>query len=259
VDLHDYADVAENYDNYISIIDNTPDFLDFYLDCAKRYGQGAIIDIACGTGAVLLPLAEQGYDIDGTDLSEAMVEVSKRKAAEKGLHLNIFAADMTDFQAERKYALAIIARSGFMHLTSPALQRKALVNIRENLLPNGMLTLNTFAPDVHTQYRQVNTTPEDYSFRLEYTNRNGQRERIYNAISYNPEMQVMFGNWKFETLDGEGNVTATRIRPLQMRQTYRTEMEYLVELSGFTVVDVYADYRKTPAANGNFIWVLRRT
>ena len=65
-DLHDYNDVAENYD--------------LYLDFAKKYGKDGVIDIACGTGAVLLYLAEHGIYADGTDLSEAMCRVAGEKA-----------------------------------------------------------------------------------------------------------------------------------------------------------------------------------
>ena len=137
MDLHDYKDVAENYDRYLDVMysehDNYEGFQDFYLALAKEYGAGGAIDIACGTGAVLLHLAQAGIDIDGTDLSEAMCDVARDKAERMGLDLNIFPANMTDFKSERKYSLAIIARSGFMHLLTPELQRAALLNIRENL------------------------------------------------------------------------------------------------------------------------------
>ncbi|MCL2509262.1 MAG: class I SAM-dependent methyltransferase [Oscillospiraceae bacterium] len=260
MDLHDYIDVAQNYDNYLSVMYGGVDkaLLDFYSELAAGYGQGGVIDIACGTGAVLLHLAQRGFDVDGTDLSEAMVDVSRKKAAGLGLSLNIFAGNMTDFTSARKYSLAIIARSGFMHLTTPGEQRKALLNIREHLLPGGILTLNTFAPNIELQYGQIKTSPDDYTFRLEYVNADGQREKIYNAISYDPVTQVMSGDWKFETLGGDGEVIETRIRPLKMRQTYKTEMEYLIELSGFEIVSVYGDYDRNPASNGNLIWILRK-
>ena len=58
MDLHDFDDVAENYDLYLEEMyrneDNHEGFLDFYLDFAKEYGKDGVIDIACGTGAVLL-------------------------------------------------------------------------------------------------------------------------------------------------------------------------------------------------------------
>lgn len=262
MDLHDYKDVAENYDRYLDVMysehDNYEGFQDFYLDLAREYGGDGTIDIACGTGAVLLYLAEAGIDIDGTDLSEAMCDVARSKAESSGLNLNIFPANMTDFKSYRKYSLAIIARSGFMHLLTPELQRAALLNIRENLVEGGILTLNTFAPYPPFQAEQMKTTENDYSFRLEYINSDGYREKIYNAISYDPKTQVMFGNWKFETFDAEGNMIAERIRPLKMRQTYKQELLYLIELCGFEVVEIYGDYHKSTEETGSLIWILRK-
>ncbi len=262
MDLHDYKDVAENYDRYLDVMyrehDNYEGFQDFYLDLARKYGAKGTIDIACGTGAVLLYLAEAGIDIDGTDLSEAMCKVARDKAERKGLHLTVFPGNMTDFKSDRKYSLAIIARSGFMHLLTPELQRKALLNIRDHLTEDGIVTLNTFAPYPPFQAEQMKTTENDYTYRLEYINSEGDREKIYNAISYDPRTQIMSGNWKFETYDDAGNKIAERIRPLKMRQTYKQELLYLIELCGFEVVQIYGDYHKSIEETGNYVWVLRK-
>ena len=263
MDLHDYNDVAENYDLYLSEMykehDNYEGFQDFYLELAKQYGQKGTIDIACGTGAVLLHLASAGIDIDGTDLSQAMVDMAKQKAKEMDLHLNIFAANMTEFDSGRKYSLAIIARSGFMHLLTPNLQRQALMNIRKNLMDDGILTLNTFAPYPILQAEQMRTKETDYTQRVEYINRQGMKEKIYNAITYEPRTQIMSGNWKFVTYNEKNEIISERIRPLKMRQTYKQEMLYLVELCGFEVVTTYGNYHKTTSETGHYIWILRKT
>ena len=264
MDLHDYKDVAENYDRYLEVMyeteNNYEGFQEFYLRLAEQYGKGGVVDIACGTGAVLLYLAERGIDADGTDLSEEMCKVSMTKAKERGLELSIYPADMTKFHSGRKYSLAIIARSGFMHLPTPKLQREALENIREQLEEGGILTLNTFDPFPLYQAAQMASSPEEFKFRLEYVNNEGKREKIYNAITYDPVSQVMHGNWKFETYDDNGTVIGERIRPLTMRQTYRQEMKWLAELCGFEVVDIYKDYqwnradeKATPC-----IWILKK-
>ena len=147
-----------------------------------------------------------------------------------------------------------------MHLPTQQLQEAALRNLRDQLLPGGILTLNTFDPWPPIQAQQMRTTPEDYTFRLEYVNREGRREKIYNAITYDPVTQIMRGNWKFETYDATGEVAGTRIRPLTMRQTYRQEFRWLAELCGFEVLDVYKDYKSTPADEqpSPLIWVLRK-
>ena len=272
MDLHDYQDVAENYDRYLEVMyahdDHHENFQEFYLGLARKYGAGGVVDVACGTGAVLLYLAERGIEIDGTDLSEEMCRVAAAKADAMGLRLNIIPADMTVFSSGRKYSLAIIARSGFMHLPTQALQEAALRNLREQLLPGGILTLNTFDPWPPIQAAQMQTSPEDYSFRLEYVNSRGNREKIWNAITYNPYTQQMYGNWKFEEFNEKGEVIGERIRPLLMRQTNRWEMFLLAKLCGFEVVDIYRGYNgdkedlSDPSSasryQSNLIWILKR-
>ena len=103
MDLHDFKDVAENYDRYLDVMytqehDNHEGFQEFYLDLARKYGAGGVVDVACGTGAVLLYLAQRGIEVDGTDLSEEMCKVARAKAEALGLRLNITAADMTKFR-----------------------------------------------------------------------------------------------------------------------------------------------------------------
>ena len=272
MDLHDYQDVAENYDRYLEVMyahdDHHENFQEFYLDLARKYGAGGVVDVACGTGAVLLYLAERGIEIDGTDLSEEMCRVAASKADAMGLRLNIIPADMTAFSSGRKYSLAIIARSGFMHLPTQALQEAALRNLREQLLPGGILTLNTFDPWPPIQAQQMQTAPEDYSFRLEYLNSRGNREKIWNAITYNPYTQQMYGNWKFEEFNDKGEMIGERIRPLLMRQTNRWEMFLLAKLCGFEVMDIYRGYNgdredlNDPSSasrfRSNLIWILKR-
>ena len=272
MDLHDYRDVAENYDLYLEAMyagdDHHEHFQEFYLNLARQYGSGGVVDVACGTGAVLLYLAERGIDIDGTDLSAEMCRVAAAKAGALGLDLRIIPADMTRFSSGRRYSLAIIARSGFMHLPTSELQQAALKNLREQLLPGGILTLNTFDPWPPMQAQQMQTTPEDYTFRLEYVNRAGNREKIYNAITYNPYTQQMYGNWKFVEYNADGEVTGERVRPLLMRQTYRWEMFLLAKLCGFEVIDIYRGYNgdkedlndpdSASRYRSNLIWILKR-
>ena len=273
MDLHDYKDVAENYDRYLDVmysqeLDKHENFQEFYLDLAKKYGSGGVVDVACGTGAVLLYLAEHGIIADGTDISEEMCKVAGAKADKLGLDLNIYPADMTKFNSGRKYSLAIIARSGFMHLPDTKTQKAALLNLRDQLTPGGILTLNTFDPWPPVQAAQMNTSSEDYSFRLEYVNADGNREKIYNAISYNPYTQQMYGNWKFVTYNEAGQIIGERVRPLLMRQTYRSEMFLLAELCGFEVQDIYRGYNgdkedlNDPSSaakyKSNLIWILKR-
>ena len=114
----------------------------------------------------------------------------------------------------------------------------------------------------------MKTAPDDYTKRLAYVNCSGNREEIYNAISYDPYTQKMYGNWKFVEYDGAGNVIGERVRPLLMRQTYRSEVFLLAQLCGYEVLDIYRGYKgdredlSDPSSAGKYrsdlIWVLQK-
>ena len=46
----------------------------FYVDLARKSG-GPVLEIACGTGRVLLPIAREGIEIEGVDNSESMLRI----------------------------------------------------------------------------------------------------------------------------------------------------------------------------------------
>ncbi len=56
-----------------------------------------ILDLACGTGSMLLHHAAQGYDVVGMDLSKAMLRHAKVKLNREGYHIPLYSAPMNKF------------------------------------------------------------------------------------------------------------------------------------------------------------------
>ena len=155
MDLHDFEIVAENYDYYARTLVTEQAHaqkIDFHLELAGEYGGSGIVDIACGTGDVAIPLAEAGQAVHAFDVSEAMISRFKVKIADADpsvqRKIDITLQNMVDFTYDRTFSLAMIPASGFMHLTTPEDQRKALSNINRHLEIGGVLTLNTFDPNM---------------------------------------------------------------------------------------------------------------
>ena len=74
IDLSEY-DRPDLYD-----LENTADEdLEFFLGLAAEYG-GPVLDIACGTGRIGIPLASQGYEVVGIDLSGPMLAHGRARA-----------------------------------------------------------------------------------------------------------------------------------------------------------------------------------
>lgn len=268
MDLHDYIDVAENYDLYVKEIEkdsktfNEEELISFHLELSNTYGSAGILDVGCGTGVTMLPLLKVGFEVTGLDISQPMIDIVNRKIELLDNSIKTKAstacASMEDFKINRKYSFAFIARTGFMHLLDASSQRRALLNIREHLIDGGILSLNTFYPNHEVIVNQMRSNLDNKFERLTYTNNKGNLEKVFNATMYNPETQIMEGIWTFEEYDDNNNLISMRERPLKLRYTYRKEMEYLFELCGYEILDVYGSYCKEVANYpGWLIWIVK--
>jgi ubiquinone/menaquinone biosynthesis C-methylase UbiE len=265
MDLHDFDDVAQNYDRYQPVLSGGGDagLEDFHLELARDHGQHGILDIACGTGATLLPFINAGFRVTGVDISAAMLAVLQGKLAllpgEVQARARLVCADMKSFSLPKQASLAVIPRSGFIHLLTPADQEAALKNIHRHLLPGGILSFNTFDPHYGAVAGNIKGSSPQPNLRAEYTNRNGLTERIWNVSEYDPLTQIIEGRWIFEELNAQGEVETRRERPLHVRWSFESETRHLLRLCGFEILDVYSSYRKAPRAYGAaLLWVTRK-
>src|SRR5262245_39724006 len=74
--------------------------IDFYVALARQ-AKGPVLEIACGTGRILVPVLQAGADADGLDLFQPMLDVARRKADALGLSPGLYRGDMADFQLPR--------------------------------------------------------------------------------------------------------------------------------------------------------------
>ncbi len=87
----------------------------FYLDQARKYGD-PILELACGTGRLTIPIAKEGYNITGLDVSEGMLEKAKENAREKKLAIKWIRDDVRTFKINKKYKLIIFPFNSIAHL-----------------------------------------------------------------------------------------------------------------------------------------------
>ncbi|MFX0093376.1 MAG: class I SAM-dependent methyltransferase, partial [Candidatus Hodarchaeota archaeon] len=104
-----YERSARYYDLFAS-----NDDLSFYKEYATHQGS-PILDLACGTGRVAVPLAEDGHEVFGLDISPAMLEAAQTKrinlSEEINRRLTYTQGSMTDFHFNQKFNLIILPAS----------------------------------------------------------------------------------------------------------------------------------------------------
>ncbi len=120
----------------------------FYLGLARQAStrRHAVLELACGTGRITLPIARDGIEIVGLDNAPAMLDIARRKASAEDLHVTWVEADMRDFDLGHRFGLVIIPYRSFLHLLTDDDQADCLAAVFRHLEPGGRLALNFFAP-----------------------------------------------------------------------------------------------------------------
>ncbi len=112
---------------------------------------GPVLELGCGTGRVLLPLARAGLEITGLDFSAAMLARCRARLGaeppEVRGRVRLVEADMTSFDLGRRFAAITCPFGGFQQLRTVEQQLACLDRCREHLLPGGTLVLDLPNPD----------------------------------------------------------------------------------------------------------------
>ena len=252
--MTDYLDYAEYYDFVTPFSDDIP----FYLEYAQR-ATSPLLELACGTGRILIPLAEAGFEMYGVDVSQNMLSTCRRKVEEKEVtdRVSLIHADMTAFDLPRKdFSLAYIALRSFMHLYTQADQLACLSRVREHLRPGGYFIVDVYAPI----FEQLAQTAEGAFFvKKEFDLPSGNHVIRRDRFVRNDVVdQIKYTEIRFEEYGPAGDLIRERTLPLNTRYTFRYEMVLLLERAGFKALNFFRDYEKNEVdGTGEIIAVAR--
>ncbi len=88
--------------------------VDFFLTLFPIPAKARILDMGCGTGRHSIELARRGYKVTGVDLTPAMLEVARAKAATAGVDVTWIQGDATRFKSEETFDAALcVCEGGF--------------------------------------------------------------------------------------------------------------------------------------------------
>jgi SAM-dependent methyltransferase len=240
--MSEYVDFSEYYDFDHALTVDIP----FYLDIASQC-QPPFLELACGTGRLLIPIAQAGYEVYGLDISANMLAVCRQAVQhhhlEQQVHLHL--ANMVSFDFPNKdFGLVIIALRSFMHLLTQTDQLACLQRAYAHLHSGGYFLLNVIAPDP-----QKLTQPPSQVFvtRREFDLPNGHHVvRLERLVEHDLVNQVRHFEFKFEEYDPAGALVRERHIPLRMRYLFQHELYGLLETVGLQVVDTFRDYNRSP-------------
>jgi SAM-dependent methyltransferase len=236
----------------------------FYVEEAQR-AEPPVLELACGTGRVLIPIAQAGVSIWGLDLTAAMLTHAEHKVAALPPRvqalITLRPGDMRDFDLEERFGLVIIPARSFLHLLTAEDQIKALENIQRHLRPGGRLILNFFQPSIPVIAAHMTPAGRALKHFREWTDpQTNHRVVCWETRAYNAATQIIDETRVIDLVDSNGKVVDRLYRSLTLRWIYRYEFEHLLVRTGYKVEALYGDFDRAPYDEGSteMVWIARR-
>ncbi len=233
----------------------------------QRYverGQPAL-DVACGTGRLLIPYLRAGLDVDGCDVSTDMVALCREKAEREGLSPTLFVQPMHELDPPRCYRTIIVC--GGVGLGSTRGQdQQALRRFYEALDAGGLLVFDNEVPYWNTRRWRFwlsgerDELPEPWpppgnrkrasdGSELELRSRVVDLDRLDQSVRF--EMRA--SEWR------DGELITEEEHSLSMRLYFKDELVLMLERAGFGEVTVLGGYTDTePSGDEEFLVYLAR-
>jgi SAM-dependent methyltransferase len=209
----------------------------FYLKKAQEI-RDPILELACGTGRITIPLAERGYDVTGLDISEPMLKLARKKALDKGLMIEWIKGDIRDFRLEKKFKLIILPFSSIAHLHDLESIKRCFSCVKEQLTNDGRFIIDYFNPRLDYLLRD----PNEQRSITTYPDPDGKGiVEILESNIYDAKNQINRIKWTY--MIGDSMMAEME---LNMRIFYPQELDALIRLNGFEIVEKYGNNNETP-------------
>ena len=213
--------------------------VDYYRAEADRQG-GCVLELGCGTGHKLIPIASDGHTCVGLELSPIMLAEAQHKADERGVEVEWLRGDMREFDLGRTFDYVFIAANSLLHLREAEDLVDCFRSVRRHLAPGGRFAFDVFNPSVRmlAQADGARRTRDALSFV------DPARGDVYVDVAetYDAAAQVTRGRWYFST-DSEADFM---VAPLEIRSIFPQELPLLLSLGGLRLVDRFGDWSRRP-------------
>ncbi len=204
-----------------------------------------LLELGCGTGRVLIPLAAAGHTITGVDISRALMDGAAHKLVQHKLvdRATLVQDDLRSFDLARKdFAFAFCTSNTLMHFVTADEQLAVLRNTWRHLRPGGYLFVDLFNPDI-PRLLAINGLMELADQWLDDTT--GAEVQKWSVRTVDLAEQVQDTLFIYEETFADGRSRRTNC-PFTLRFLWRSEAELMLRLAGFVVEDVWGDFDGSP-------------
>jgi len=256
-----YDVIAKHYDAaYASKADLVD--LPSYLELSKK-SRGPVLEIGCGTGRVLLPIARHGIEIHGVDISPAMLRILKSHLAGEPLEVrkraHLHRGDMRSFHLKKKFPLVMLPFRSLRHMFTLKDQLAALKTAAFHLDRRGRLAFDVFYP----KFDAITSGIGEEVRELEWAE-SGEHARVvrrfFREDSVDKIHQKFNFTFIFRTYEGE-RLVREESEPFALSYYTYPHIQVLFQLAGLEIVKEYGSYAKTPLDNSadQMIFLLKKS
>ncbi|MFX0000999.1 MAG: class I SAM-dependent DNA methyltransferase [Candidatus Hodarchaeota archaeon] len=235
-DLLEYLD-GRHYDAKVEsrkLIEDIP----FYVKNAKDYGD-PILELACGTGRVTIPIAQNKLSITGLDILSTMLKEAKRKSKEVGVKIKWIEADMTNFDLNKKFNLILIPGCAFNALIDLKSVEDCLICVKKHLKSNGGFIFDAFNPNLDILVRD----PSKFYPNAEYQDPDGRGlVSVKENTKYDKANQMLL--WRL-TYSIEDKIIS-KSNEMKLRIFFPQELDAILKYNGFEIKAKYGDSELKP-------------
>ncbi|MBP5402637.1 MAG: methyltransferase domain-containing protein [Treponema sp.] len=230
--MESLGNIVEYYDELYPV---TQDQKDFYDGLVNSYSKPVkFLSIGCGTGILENRLAKDTTDVTGLETIKELLESAARKRRNQLMAVRFFqmsTIEMVRFLGKGFYDVISCLNNRIIFIHDKVLLRKFFFDCKQLLAAGGILILQLCNYDLYTK-KTVISLPELSSVRvtlkskLEYT----------NDDKYYLTQHIETGNGK--------NISICSKVPVY--PVCKKELEEFAKEAGFTSVEFFSDYKKTP-------------
>jgi SAM-dependent methyltransferase len=239
--------------------------IEYFRRFIEGDGQPAL-DVACGTGRLLLPYLRAGLDVDGCDVSEDMIALCRERAEREGLSPTLFVQAMSELDLPRSYRTIIVC-GGFAVGSDRAHDRQALARFYEHLELGGTLVLDNEVPYANTRQWSRWLRAERTELPRPWPDGDQDRRRASDGselalesrllaldpLEQHATLEIRARQWR------DGQLVAEEVHPLDLGLYFKNELGLMLERAGFEVVAVHGDHKEEAAtADHDFVVFVAR-
>jgi len=189
-----------------------------------------VLEAMCGSGRLLIPLAEAGVKVDGVDNSPYMLASCRQRLLEH-LTVNLYEQSLQTMQLPNRYSAIIIAVGSFQLITNREEANLALQNLKSHLMPGGKLLINTFIP-----WGALSMDEEPSTHEINASNGNIIKNTCHYKV--NKIEQYYDSHFIYEKIKN-GDVMQTEQEQMRICWYYKYEFAMLLELAGLHSIKMY--------------------